>query len=403
MKNSRNVISGIAASVICIGLSISSAAQEWTRFRGLNGSGIAEAPNLPATFTEKDYNWNIELPGTGHSCPVIWGEKIFVTCADRETGARRLVCISAKTGEVAWKKDIPSHAYQQHKDNDYASSTPAVDEKHVYVAFSTPEEFSLVAFDHTGNSVWKIGLGRFTSKHGSGISPVVAEDMVLMGVDQEGPKGAIFGINRNTGKKIWETPREAGTVSGMSASTPVLLKNSDGAELAVFCSRYEGIAGLDPKTGKIVWQMRDAFKYRTVGSPVAMGNSVLGFSGEGTKGHEFLIVHPDGSKAKLNWELKEGSPYVPTPLFLDNRLYVLTDVGNISCYDSSTGKVIWSDRIGTAFYSSLVCTGNKIFAVSKKGDVTCFATGEPTVRYLNASRICQTIFPVFGSSPAMPS
>jgi outer membrane protein assembly factor BamB len=123
----------------------------------------------------------------------------------------------------------------------------------------------------------------------------------------------------------------------------------------------------------MVWQMKDAFKYRTVGSPVVLGDKVLGFSGEGTNGHECVIVKPDGQKAPLAYQLKDATPYVPTPLCKGDLLYVLSDVGQVTCYQASTGKKLWKERIGTAFYSSLVCTGDKIYAISKKGDVTCFA------------------------------
>jgi outer membrane protein assembly factor BamB len=107
-----------------------------------------------------------------------------------------------------------------------------------------------------------------------------------------------------------------------------------------------------------------------------MGDKVLGFSGEGKKGHEFVVVQPQGQKASLSYQLKEGTPYVPTPLCKGDRLYVLTDVGLVSCYQASTGQGLWQEKLGSAYFSSLVCTGDKIYAISKKGDVTCFAAKE---------------------------
>lgn len=370
------LVARLFAVTVLTGMVLSTSAQEWTRFRGPNGSGVADAPNVPAQFSPTEYNWNITLPGGGHSCPVIWGDRIFVTCSETDSATRIVMCFKTTDGSLLWKREFKSHPFKQHPDNNYASSTPAVDEKHLYICWSTPEEYALTALDHDGKDVWKCALGRYTSQHGSGTSPVVVGDMVLVGNDQEGPHSSLFGIDRNTGKVAWEKDRMSGAKGGMSAATPVLLKNTDDSIQAVFCSRYEGIAGLDPKTGQMVWQMKDAFKNRTVGSPVVLGDKVLGFSGEGIKGHEFVIVQPRGHSASLAYELTEATPYVPTPLCKGDLLFVLNDVGLVSCYHASSGKRLWQERIGTAFYSSLVCTGDKIYAVSKKGDVVCFAAKE---------------------------
>src|SRR4051812_21923572 len=94
--------------VLCCCVSPCTRAQEWTRFRGPNGSGIGSAPTVPAQFTEKDYNWNTTLPGGGHSSPVLWGDRIFVTCSDRETATRYIVCVNAADGAIVWKREIKS-------------------------------------------------------------------------------------------------------------------------------------------------------------------------------------------------------------------------------------------------------------------------------------------------------
>jgi outer membrane protein assembly factor BamB len=377
------------ATVLALGLilTLTSRAQEWSRFRGPNGSGIADAPTVPAAFTDKDYIWNIALPGSGHSSPVLWGDRIYVTCSDKETALRTVLCLNTSDGGVIWKREFPSHPYKQHNDNNYASSTPTVDEKHVYIAWSTPEEYALTALDAVdGKDAWHVPLGRYISQHGSGTSPIVVGDTVLLGNDQEGPHSSIFGIDRNNGHINWERDRATPKQGGMSAATPVLLKNIDGTEQAVFCSRGEGISGLDPRSGNVVWQAKDVFKFRTVGSPVAMGDKVAGFSGEGPNGHEFLVVKPSGSKVTTAYELKEATPYVPTPLYLRDMLFTLSDTGTVTCYQAASGKRLWQQRIGTEYYSSLVCTGEKIYAVSKKGVVTCFAAKD-TFEKLGESKL----------------
>src|SRR5207248_817045 len=132
--------------------------QEWTRFRGPNGSGIGKV-NVPAPLTEKDIVWSIELPGSGHGSPVLWGQKIFLAGGEKETAKRMLLCINAADGRVIWRRDFESRAYRYHPENSYASVTPAVDAENVYINWITPESYMLFAYDHAGKELWKQDLG----------------------------------------------------------------------------------------------------------------------------------------------------------------------------------------------------------------------------------------------------
>ena len=95
----------------------------WNRFRGPNGSGISDAKTVPIRWTARDYNWRIDLPGSGHSSSVVWERRIFVTCGDSATGQRTLICLDARTGGELWKHEEPSRPYRQHWDNSYATAT----------------------------------------------------------------------------------------------------------------------------------------------------------------------------------------------------------------------------------------------------------------------------------------
>src|SRR5437899_868649 len=91
-------------------------AQEWTRFRGPNGSGVSAATTIPLQWTEANYNWRVKLPGNGHSSPVIWGDKIFVTCADRESAKRIILCLKSSDGSEVWRREYESKTFRQHAD-----------------------------------------------------------------------------------------------------------------------------------------------------------------------------------------------------------------------------------------------------------------------------------------------
>src|SRR5947207_3208984 len=114
----------LVAAVTAILVS-TSAAQEWTRFRGPNGTGESETSTIPASWTDNDLNWRIELPGIGHSSPVLWGEKIFLLSAEPKEATRYVLCINAKDGKVLWRKDYPGVPHHLHVNSSFASVTPA--------------------------------------------------------------------------------------------------------------------------------------------------------------------------------------------------------------------------------------------------------------------------------------
>src|SRR5262245_17947998 len=116
-------------------------AQEWTRFRGPNGSGVSPADTIPSRWTAKDYRWKVELPGTGHSSPVLWGKRIFLTSGDEATGKRLVVCLRAGDGTRIWLREFAAERHRKHADNSFASATPAVDERHLYLCWGTPKEY----------------------------------------------------------------------------------------------------------------------------------------------------------------------------------------------------------------------------------------------------------------------
>src|SRR5687767_10107061 len=120
-------------------------AQEWTRFRGPNGSGISSAPALPVQVTPADYLWRVKLPGAGHSSPVLWGEKLFITSAEEDKGKRHLHCLDARTGKTLWSRSYDFRNYDKHQQNTAASSTPTVDAERVYAAWPTSEAYLVIA------------------------------------------------------------------------------------------------------------------------------------------------------------------------------------------------------------------------------------------------------------------
>ena len=174
-------------TLLFVAVAVTSHAQEWTRFRGPNGSGVSNA-TLPATWTDKDVVFSVPLPGIGHSSPVVRGGKLFLQSANAETAQQHVVCLDSRTGEQRWQRDFEIAPYHIHVRNSFASVTPAVDEHHVYVAWSTPEQTTVMALDHDGNDVWARELGAFDSQHGFGTSPIIYKDLMIICHQQKKPQ-----------------------------------------------------------------------------------------------------------------------------------------------------------------------------------------------------------------------
>jgi outer membrane protein assembly factor BamB len=350
----------------------------WTRFRGPNGSGVSDDA-VPVSWTEADYDWKTALPGVGHSSPVVWGERVFVTAADEDSGRRLLVCVDARDGAIAWQHPFELEPYRKHGDNSYASSTPAVDDAHVYVQWTTQDEFTVLAVRHDGTEAWRRELGAYKTQHGGGGSPVVHGGLVIVNVDRDDPGSFVAALDCQTGEVRWKTPRAS---TRFSTSTPCVFPGADGHEQLVFTTHANGFTALDPASGKVIWELPGVFPQRVVSSPVVGPGVILGGCGEGPRGVCTVAVRPPGvaaaadAKPSVAYELTDEVPYVPTPVVYKGRLFTWSDGGTITCHDAATGRRIWRDRVKGGFFGSPVCAGGNLYCISKRGEVVVVGTGD---------------------------
>jgi outer membrane protein assembly factor BamB len=343
--------------------------QEWTRFRGPNGSGLSAAKTIPTKWTEQDFNWRIPLPGAGHSSPVLWGDKIFLTSGDDQADQLWVLCFSASQGRILWQKPFPLKPYHKNAFNSVASGTPAVDEQRVYVCWSVPERLTLMALDNTGNKVWDKDLGPYVTQHGGGASPIVFQDQVILADDQDG-QSFLIALDAVTGQTRWKTPRKA---TRASYGTPCVYQPKDGKPALIFASQSHGVYGVEPENGNVLWELADVFDKRVVSSPVVAGGLIIGACGAGEGGNYLVAVRPGelatNQKAELAYTIRKSAPYVPTSLFLGKLLFLWGDDGVVSCVQAATGEVTWQERLGKHFFSSPVCVDGRLFCVSTSGEV----------------------------------
>lgn len=370
----------LAAALVLAAGSWSGQAQEWTRFRGPNGTGVSPARNIPARIGDADLNWKVALPGVGHSSPVLWGDRIFVTSTGDKAGEFRVLCLRAKDGSLLWRRDFPLKPFPRHPFNSYASATPAVDDRRVYVVWNEPDHYHLAALDHQGLLLWLRDFGRFVSQHGCGASPIVYEGKVILTNEQddqkfvkESPRSGesfVVAVEARTGKTLWQTPRRSAVVA---YSTPCVYQPGGGPAALVFTSQGDGIFALAPDSGKVLWEYEAAFDKRTVSSPLISGDLVLGSCGSGGGGNFVSAIRPAdpaaGGKPALAYQLKKSAPYVPTGVAVGDWVWLWSDSGIVSCLRAATGEVRYQERVGGDFFGSPVWVDGRLYGVSTAGEL----------------------------------
>ncbi len=363
---------GIVVSVL---VSWPVTAQEWTRFRGPNGSGNSAATTIPTAWTDADYRWRVDLPGVGHSSPVLWGNLLVVTSGLEESGTRLVLGLDATTGKQLWQADFLGGVTRKHKLNSLASATPALDDQHVYTCWATPEAFVVTALDHQGRQVWQTDLGEFKGGHGDGVSPIVHDDLVIVPKQHEG-ESEIIALDRSTGNVRWRAPRK----SRSTWSTPCVFTNAQGAAELIVVSYTHGITSLDPGTGTVNWEL-DVFDKghveSSISSPIVTQDLILGGSGWLSVRQEVIAVRPEYGnqtpQAEQVYCIDRGAPLCTTPLVVDDLLFLWADEGIVTCADASTGKVHWRQRVGGTYYASPVSARGHVYNVSADGVVVVLA------------------------------
>jgi outer membrane protein assembly factor BamB len=333
---------------------------------------VATGQQFPANWDESDYAWTLDLPGEGHSSPVAWEDRLFVTSADRATGESVLMAIDAARGKLLWEERFGGSVYPIHLSNSFASSSPAVDAHRVYLAWIDEGRVQMSGLTHEGERLWQQEIGSFQAKHGYGTSPVVLGERVLLAHDHLGDS-AVVALDGASGNLQWRLPRRSGDAA---YSTPAVWTAPDGTQQVIVQSTAEGLAGLQPDTGKVIWQLADVFPRRCVSSPLVAGDLVLGGSGAGSNGYSLVCVRPvtkPGSLPELVYELRKSVSQVPTAVALGDLLFIWHDRGVVTCRDLTTAEPYWQERVGGRYYSSPVIAGEKIYCASDAGEVTVLA------------------------------
>jgi outer membrane protein assembly factor BamB len=339
-------------------------AEEWPAWRGPRGDGTSEESQIPLHWTDKEnIAWKVEIPGKGHSSPVIWGDRIFLTTCLEDQQKRVLMCLERKTGKELWSKVIVIAKLEpKHELNSYASATPATDGKNVYVTFHDEPQIVIACYDYDGKEVWRKSPGKFFSKHGWSSSPILYKNLVILNCDQDGD-GFIVAFDKTTGDEKWRTERPNKT---RSYCVPLIVDAAGKKQMVMTGSMC--VASYNPDTGRQYWII-DGPTEQFVASPV-FTEGVFLITG-GYPDHHVLGIKPDGegnvTKTHILWRDTKGVSYVPSPVALGKYFFIVSDEGMASCFNAKTGKREWNHRLGKHHRPSIVSAEGRLYFLDDDG------------------------------------
>jgi outer membrane protein assembly factor BamB len=395
----------------------------WPQWRGPGRNGVSTVQGLPVEWNDtKNILWKTPIEGRGHSSPVVWANRIFLTTdiqgevipgaqaprhvRDGETyfhpatgdadkrHTLKVISIDADTGEILWTRTAHDGRVFDNRNrvNTYASPTTVTDGSNVYVYFGSQGVF---CYDFEGKQVWKVDLGGIlTWGHGHGTSPLLYENLLILQIDQNQGEGSfLVALDKATGQEVWRTPRN----TRLNYSSPILVEAEGRTDLVT--THYHGVIAYDPATGKELWRV-DGFLGNAVPTPVANRKMVFVASGYPDKLLRAVRIPANGEESSptVSWEYRKGTGYVPSPLLYDGYLYLVSDKGVLTCLDPETGNVVYEGgRIPkpTSVRGSPVAWDGKILLSGQDGDLFEIQAG-PIHRVLSVNSLGGT---VYGSPP----
>ncbi len=365
----------------CLALSLviaaTASAVDWTQFRGPGGSGAGDDTDLPVKWSATDnIAWRARLPGLGTSSPITLGNRIYVTCysgyaediaqpGDIKQLMRHVVCLDRKTGDVVWQKqfkpELPESDYRPGNDSrhGYASSTPTTDGERLYVQFGKSGVYCL---NLEGNEIWHKSIGSGTHHWGSGASPVLYQNLLIVNASVE--SRALIALDKLTGEEVWRVDRISG-----AWNTPLLVDVPGGGTELVL-SLPQRVGAFDPADGKRLWHCNGIPDGGYI-CPSAIAHDGIVYLIGGRQNTAIAIRaggRDDVSDSHVVWRVSKGSN-VSSPVYHDGHIYWFHEKGGIvCCLNAKDGDVEFEERLSPRpglVYSSVTVADGKLYCVSQ--------------------------------------
>ncbi len=400
----------IIFALLLISLSINSvfAQTNWSQFRGAGALGVAsDDPGLPDKWSQtENVVWKTEIPGSGWSSPVVWGDSIFLTsvisAGDEEKPKKGLYfggerpnskaehrwvvyAVDFNTGKIKWEREVYKGMLQaaqsRHLKNSYASETPVTDGERVYAYFGN---VGLFVFDMKGKPLWSKKFSAYKTRYGWGTaaSPAVYKDQLYI-VNDNDEQSFIVAYNKKTGDELWRADRKEGT----NWATPYIWENEQRAE--IITSGTGRVRSYD-LTGKLLWEFAGM---SSIAIPTPFSKFGLLYIASGYVGDQHRPVYAiragatgdislqkgETSNKYISWYQPQAGPYNTSPIIYGDNYYTLYDRGFFTAHEAKTGKEIYSkqriDEATTAFTASPWAYNGKIFVLSEDGDTFVIEAG----------------------------
>lgn len=413
----RRVVSSAMFLVLCFSMACSGqnrgsadggaaeAHDSWPRFRGPSGMGVSDATGLPLQWDQtKNLAWKTALPGAGASSPIVFGDRVYLTCytgyfvPDQPGGSleqlqRHLIAVRLEDGQILWDQAVAAKLpeEEQIRDHGYAANSVAVDTERVYAFFG---KSGVVAFDHDGKQLWQADVGSTTSGWGTAASPVLYQDLVFINASVESE--SLVALNRKTGAEQWraEGIREAW-------NTPLVVTASSGRQELIVASQGSVLA-FDPDSGESLWSCNTDIGWYMVPSVVAAEGVIYCLGGR--SGTAALAVRAGGTgdvtESHRLWTSQKGSN-VSSPVYLDGHLYWTHESRSTAyCAKADTGEVVYEERLDGAgqFYASALLADGRLYYVTREGKTFVLAA-KPQFQQLAVNDLSDG--GLFNGSPAV--
>jgi outer membrane protein assembly factor BamB len=374
----------------------------WHHWRGPNADGSAPKADPPTKWDEKtNIKWKVELPGKGSATPVIWGERIFVVTAvktDRVATAAELpkpdprfetrtnpprnfykfivLCFDRNSGKTLWEKvaaeKVPHEGH--HESHSYAAGSPTTDGKFVYVSFGS---FGTYCYDLDGNLKWERDLGPLHTRLGWGeaVTPVIAGDSLLINYDQEADS-ALYCLDAATGKNRWVAKHDEKS----TWNTPLVVEHEGKKQVIV--NGNTRIRSYDLANGELIWSC-GGMTMNPIPSPLRFEDSVIcmsGYRGAAAVSIPLSSRGDLGEDGKVNWRYNAGTPYVPSPVLVGDKVYFTERLETrLTVIDAKTGKPVYEKEQlpqVRSFYASPVTAAGRIYFTDRDGTTVVLNAGD---------------------------
>lgn len=350
---------------------------DWPEFRGPTGQGHAEGEGFPRDWNDSAaLAWRRPVPGAGWSSPIVWGEKVYLTTAVPQAGSKQqslmVAALDAAGGMGIWEREVFRHATPRiHTKNSHASGTPITDGEHVWAHFGTN---GTVCLTTDGKIVWSTTELRYDPVHGTGGSPALIGDLLVIHCDGA-DRQFVVALDKASGKERWRTPRPKPEGKGFSFSTPLAIEVE--GETQIVSAGPGHVLAYRPADGSEIWRVSYGKGYSVVPRPVFAQGLVIVSSGYDEP--VIFAIRPTGrgdvTKTHVAWTRSRGAPLNPSPLAVGDDLYLVSDRGIATCLDLKTGAERWMRRLGGGFSASPVHAGGLLWFLNEEGELSVLEAG----------------------------